>query len=102
MLTHPPPRGATAHVQPGPVVWQLHLALNPPTARSPRESPGTFVEPHDGGTRYTWSMEIIPTVAGGRFLAPFFCRFMRMNARKQQERFKRVMERDDRPATERQ
>jgi hypothetical protein len=49
-------------------------------------------DPHPEGTLYTWSMEIVPTFVGGRFFAAFFCRFMRMNARRQQARFKQAME----------
>jgi hypothetical protein len=47
------------------------------------------------GTRYTWSMEITPTGFGGRFFGRVMTIAMRRNARKQQARFKRVMETGD-------
>lgn len=49
-------------------------------------------EPHELGTLYTWSMEIIPTSLGGNLAAKLFRRFMQKNARKQQARFKEIME----------
>lgn len=49
-------------------------------------------EPHPEGTLYTWSMEIEPTLPGAGIMARVFTRFMRKNARAQQQRFKRVME----------
>lgn len=54
---------------------------------------------HPEGVLYTWSMEIVPTFIGGRFFAAFFCRFMRMNARRQQARFKQAMETNEGPGS---
>ena len=50
-------------------------------------------EPHQGGTLYTWSMEISPTKPGGFLFSGLFNRFMRKNAKSQQQRFKDAMER---------
>lgn len=44
------------------------------------------------GTLYTWSMEMTPTGFGGRVFGRVMTSVMRRNARKQQARFKRVME----------
>lgn len=49
-------------------------------------------EPHELGTLYTWSMEIIPTGPGGNLAAKLFRRFMQKNARKQQTQFREIME----------
>ncbi len=53
-------------------------------------------EPHPDGVRYTWSMEMIPNGRGGRLLARLMTLLMRRNARRQQLRFKRVMETESR------
>jgi carbon monoxide dehydrogenase subunit G len=50
-------------------------------------------EPHKEGTLYTWAMEVEPTMPGGWLFARLFTRFMRDAARKQQRRFKEIMER---------
>lgn len=52
-------------------------------------------EPHPDGVLYTWSMDMIPVGFGGRIAARAMTWFMRRNARQQQARFKREMERAD-------
>jgi len=54
-------------------------------------APHTF-EAAPEGTLYTWSMEMTPTGFGGRVFGRVMTSVMRRNARKQQARFKRVME----------
>lgn len=49
-------------------------------------------ESHPDGTRYTWSMEMAPTAAGGGLMCRLMTVVMRRNARRQQARFKAVME----------
>ncbi len=49
-------------------------------------------EPIQEGTRYTWAMEMTPTGPGGALLARVMSVVMRRNARRQQARFKRIME----------
>ena len=49
-------------------------------------------EPEGAGTRYTWSATTTPSVPGGRAAGALFCRFMAANARRQQLRFKSVLE----------
>ena len=49
-------------------------------------------EPHPDGTRYTWSMEMIPTGFGGRLMCRVMTWAMRRNARRQQLRFKHAVE----------
>ena len=49
-------------------------------------------EPHPDGTRYTWSMEMVPNGLGGRLMARVMTWAMRRNARRQQARFKQVMQ----------
>ncbi len=52
-------------------------------------------EPHPHGTLYTWSMAITPTIPGDRLFASLFSRFMQSNARKQQQRLKAILEREE-------
>jgi hypothetical protein len=77
------------------LVWEEGRRMVIESVRPSRPVKGiathTFAS-HAEGTLYTWSMEIVPTLVGGRFFAAFFCRFMRMNARRQQARFKQAME----------
>ncbi len=61
-------------------------------ARPVRGTATHLFEPHPDGTRYTWSMEMTPTGPGGRLFARLMSIVMRRNARRQQARFKRVME----------
>lgn len=49
-------------------------------------------ERHERSTRYTWSMEIHRTGPGGALIARIFRRLMQRNARKQQARFKEIIE----------
>lgn len=51
-------------------------------------------EPHPEGTRYTWSMQMLPTGPAGGPLCRLMTRVMQRNARRQQRRFKIEMERD--------
>jgi len=44
------------------------------------------------GTLYTWSMEFVPTVAGGRIAAALSAAMFERNAIAQQERVRRVLE----------
>ncbi len=50
-------------------------------------------EPHPDGVRYTWSMEMLPAGFGGGIAARAMTWLMRRNARRQQARFKREVER---------
>ena len=61
-------------------------------ARPLRGTATHLFEPHPDGTLYTWAMEMTPTAFGGRLFARIMTLAMRRNARKQQVRFKRVME----------
>jgi carbon monoxide dehydrogenase subunit G len=61
-------------------------------ARPIRGAATHLFEPHAEGTLYTWSMEMTPTGFGGRVFGRVMTIIMRRNARKQQARFKRVME----------
>lgn len=77
--------------------WEPGHRMVIESVRPARPVKGTathLFEPHPLGTLYTWAMEITPTGVGGGILAPIFARFMRSNARRQQERFKAIMERD--------
>jgi hypothetical protein len=49
-------------------------------------------EHHPEGTLYTWSMNMTPNGPGGRLLSRLMTVVMRRNARRQQARFKRVIE----------
>lgn len=49
-------------------------------------------EPSPEGTLYTWSMEFVPTVVGGRVLAALSAALLGRNARAQGERVRRVLE----------
>ncbi len=44
------------------------------------------------GTRYTWSMDFVPTGVGGRLAAVVAARMLERNAVAQQERVRRVLE----------
>jgi hypothetical protein len=61
-------------------------------ARPVRGAATHLFERHPEGTRYTWSMEMTPNGPGGCLLARIMSVVMRRNARRQQARFKRIME----------
>ena len=61
-------------------------------ARPVRGRATHLFEPLPDGVRYTWSMEIVPSGFGGRLAARLMTVLMRRNARRQQARFKRVLE----------
>ena len=44
------------------------------------------------GTRYTWSMDFVPTGVGGKFAAVVAARMLERNAVAQQDRVRRVLE----------
>lgn len=87
--------GFTATMVSRTVEWQEGRRMVLESVRPARPIRGTathLFEPHPEGTRYTWSMEITPTGFGGRVFRRVMTIAMRRNARKQQTRFKRVME----------
>lgn len=61
-------------------------------ARPVRARATHLFEPLPDGVRYTWSMEMIPCGFGGGLAARLMTVLMRRNARRQQARFKRVLE----------
>ncbi len=61
-------------------------------ARPVRGTATHAFEPAPEGTVYRWSMEITPTGFGGRIFGLVMTIAMRRNARKQQARFRRVLE----------
>ncbi len=77
------------------VEWEVGRRMVMESVQPARPVRGTathLFEPHPDGTRYTWSMEMTPTGGGGWLLARLMTVVMRRNARRQQTRFKRVME----------
>ncbi len=62
-------------------------------ARPGRAIATPLFEPHEEGTRYTWSMRMSPSAQGGVIFGRLMSALMHRNARRQRVRFKLVMER---------
>jgi hypothetical protein len=87
--------GFTATMVSRTVEWEEGRRMVLESVRPARPVRGTAThtfEPAPEGTLYTWSMEMTPTGFGGRILGRVLTIAMRRNARKQQARFKRVLE----------